>query len=255
MSETPLSRGNRLRLECARRLGRFFLPGFSLVVLLLLRFGLRYRVDNFERVRMAYENATRKRRPILICPNHLTMIDSVVLQWILQPWVHYVMRYRAFPWNVPAVEHFASNPVAKIIAFLSKCIPIDRAGSPEHKAVVTAQIIDILRSGESFLVFPEGTRSRTGRVELDEITYGVGRIVQDVPGCLVFCVYLRGRRQITFSRIPARGETFHVAARMIGPFESKTGLRFQRDIARQIGTELISMENEFFEGQSALDRQ
>ena len=99
--------------------------------------------------------------------------------------------------------------------------------------------------GERVLVFPEGGRSRSGRVDLAQAAYGVGRLVRALPGCRVLCVYLRGARQETFSDLPARGDVFHVATTVLEPTSSERGLRGERDIARQIVGTLVALEEQW----------
>ena len=83
----------------------------------------------------------------------------------------------------------------------------------------------LLRSGEVVMVFPEGQRSRSARVELESAAYGVGRIVSSVPGCRVLCLYLRGDGQHEMSDAPARGEVFRGRLALIEPKSDERGLR------------------------------
>ena len=87
----------------------------------------------------------------------------------------------------------------------------------------------LLARGEVGLIFPEGGRSRSGRVDADAAAYGVGRLVKAVPGCRVLCVYLRGARQESWSDLPARGERFRVALAALEPKTDAAGLRGSLD--------------------------
>ena len=75
----------------------------------------------------------------------------------------------------------------------------------------------MLSRGDVGLIFPEGGRSRSGRVDADAATYGVGRVVKALPGCRVLCVYLRGEGQTTYTDAPARGERFRVRFASLEP--------------------------------------
>jgi hypothetical protein len=114
---------------------------------------------------------------------------------------------------------------------------------------VLARVGHLLRRGEVALLFPEGGRSRTGRVDVDAAAYGVGRLVKAVPGCVVLCVYLRGAGQATWSDLPRRGERFRVELSLLEPKADAPGLRGSRDIARGILGRLAEMESR------CLDRQ
>jgi hypothetical protein len=104
----------------------------------------------------------------------------------------------------------------------------------------------LLKRGDAVSIFPEGGRSRSGRVEIDRMQYGVGRLAKAVEPCDVLCVYLRGRGQQAYSDLPRRGEEFYVDLTAFRPETTQTGLRATRDIASQIGEKLVAMEEAYF---------
>jgi hypothetical protein len=213
----------------------------------VLRLGLGYRIEGISEARRQYrEIRSRQNTPLLICANHLTLIDSALIAWALgSPW-WYVRRFSAFPWNVPEQTNFAATRGQRILAYVFKCLPIVRGGSREGVAEVLGRLGAVLETGEVGLVFPEGGRSRSGRVEEESAAYGVGRVVRAVEGCQVLCVYLRGEAQETYTAIPARGDRFRVALRVVEPKSHHGGLRGSRDVARQIVGVLAEMEREYF---------
>ena len=172
----------------------------------------------------------------------------VSIAWALAPTWWYVLRFSRLAWNVPERANFADNSIKRVLAYVCKCLPISRGGKRSDVASVLRQLAHLLRAGHVGLVFPEGGRSRSGRVEPDNAAYGVGRTVRAVPGCRVLCVYLRGEQQSGYSAIPARGDRFHLALRIIEPKSDHDGLRGSRDIARQITTQLAEMEREHLDG-------
>jgi hypothetical protein len=115
-------------------------------------------------------------------------------------------------------------------------------------AAVLERLMALTRNGEVALIFPEGRRSRSGRVEVENAAWGVGRIVGALPECRVVCVYLRGRKQETWSQAPARGDVLDVEVECIEPKSDARGLRRSRDFSRQIVTQLASMERKYFDG-------
>jgi hypothetical protein len=114
-------------------------------------------------------------------------------------------------------------------------------------AAVLVRLTHLLARGETVLLFPEGGRSRSGRVEEESATYGVGRLVTGVPGCRVLCVYVRGDRQVGFSDLPARDERFRVCCETLRPTSPSTGLRGARDVSRQIVGALARLERQHFD--------
>ncbi len=232
----------RVRLTVQREIDRLLSPLTTLVTALTLRFGFGFRIEDGELLRQRYRQIADEPGPILICANHLTMIDSFLIGWALGHPFYYVRRFSRLPWNVPERSIFASNLPLRLFAYVFKCIPVVRGGRRAEVARSLARVVDTLRRGETTLLFPEGGRSRSGRVELENAAPGVGRIFRAVPGCRVLCVYLRGRKQDTFSAVPARGDRFQVLLRLMEPKTEDTGLRASREVARQITSTLIEME-------------
>ena len=105
-----------------------------------------------------------------------------------------------------------------------------------------------LKRREVALLFPEGGRSRSGRIEDGAGAWGVGRIVGAVDGCRVLCVYMRGRQQETWSDYPAKGDSIYVDIDCIEPKSDHRGARRSRDLAQQIMTRLKAMEEAYFDG-------
>lgn len=128
-----------------------------------------------------------------------------------------------------------------------KCISITRGGPREDIGVVLERVKYLLLNGETALLFPEAGRSRSGRVEEDAAAWGVGRVVGSVPGCRVLCVYLRGRKQETWSDFPARGDILDASLVCIEPKSDAKGVRRSRDLARQVTGQLVRMEEDYFD--------
>lgn len=235
----------RVRLAIQRETDRLLSPLTTALTALILRFGFGFRIEDGGKVRRVYRQIADEPGPILICANHLTMIDSFLIGWALGHPLYYVRRFSRLPWNVPERSIFASNPALRLFAYVFKCIPVVRGGRRTDVAKSLARVVHTLRRGETTLLFPEGGRSRSGRVEIENAAPGVGRIYRAVPGCRVLCVYLRGHQQASFSAVPTRGDQFRVAMRLMEPKTEDSGLRGSREVARQITGTLIEMEQAF----------
>jgi len=131
--------------------------------------------------------------------------------------------------------------------FLLKCIAITRGGSREGVASVLERIRYLLSKGETALLFPEAGRSRTGRVDEAAAAWGVGRVVGAVPRCRVLVVYLRGRKQTTWSDFPEKGDTIDVLISCIEPKSDARGVRRSLDLSRQVTRRLKQMEEDHFD--------
>ena len=198
----PLGRTDRIFLRLQRICGWAFFalvgPG-SWFTMRIIRHN-RIRAEDVVQARRIYKEALASGRPTLVCANHLTMVDSAYLHWAFAPLWEYALHYQRFSWNVAAIEHVVSNVFLRIICFLGKTVPIDRGGEDAHRKKVLNKLRWIVQSGEVLTMFPEGSRSRTGRIDPATVTYGVGQILKDLERPQVLCAYLRASRQEQIGR-------------------------------------------------------
>ena len=219
------------------------------ISVLVMRFYFRYRIADVKRLRAAYRRIRgESKAPMLICANHLTMVDSFLIAWALGSGSYWLLHPDELPWNTPERMNFGRTPLQRFLIFIAKCIPITRGGAREDVGEVLERVKYLLARGETALLFPEAGRSRSGRVEENAAAWGVGRIVGAVPGCRVLCVYLRGRAQSTWGDWPAKGDTLDVSIAGIEPKSDARGVRRSRDLAQQIVRQLMRMEEEYFDG-------
>ena len=239
--------GLLVQLAVSRLLSPLWIP----VTSLLMRFALDWRVDPEESAaaRREYRRIRRESdAPLLVCANHLTMFDSFVIGWAIGSAGTYLRDFGALPWNTPEEVHFANKWWKRVLVYLYKCVPLRRGSDRAEVAKVLARVRFLLARRQAVLVFPEGGRSRTGRVEVESAAYGVGRLVGSLPGCRVLCVYLRGEGQESWSDLPQRGERFHVTVTLLEPKTDQRGLRGSLEVARQITAQLAEMERRHFDG-------
>ena len=222
-----------------------------------LTYGRGYRVRGLADVRASFRALVGERPgPLLICPNHLTLIDSLIALWALAPLSAYIATPGLFAWNLPEERHVRALGLgARALCYVGKCVPVLREGPREETRRVLDKAQWLLEQGEALMVFPEGGRSRTGRVVPGTHAYGVGALLQRVPETRVVCMYLRGEAQDGYSDLPARGDVFTVSLRLLEPSSHHAGLRGQRDIANSIVAGLADMEAQYFAERRDVGRQ
>jgi 1-acyl-sn-glycerol-3-phosphate acyltransferase len=119
--------------------------------------------------------------PAILAPNHVSFLDSAFLML-------HVPRNISF---VGKAEYMDSWKTKYLFPAMGM-IPIDRAGGDKSQAALdTAE--RVLRRGELFGIFPEGTRSRDG--VLHKGRTGAVRLALKV-GCPIFPVGVVGTREI-----------------------------------------------------------
>ncbi len=249
MAAQELHRRDRAALLLQREVGRLLAWLWIPLVVGILRLGMGWRIEGTRESRERFRRLRRGSADgLLVCANHLTMVDSFVIAWALAPAWWHVLHYGSVPWNTPERENFARTWPMRALVWVMKCIPVRRGGDRREVGFVLARFTWLLSLGETGLMFPEGGRSRTGRVDTQASTYGVGRIVRALPGTRVLCVYLRGERQETWSDLPARGERFRVRVCELEPKSERSGLRGSLEVSRQVLAKLAEMEREHFDG-------
>jgi len=207
-----------------------------------------YRIRDIRQIRRkCHELFKIHEGPWIICANHLTMIDSAILAYVIAPLHSFLFKYQILPWNVPERANFQRNLFLTVICYLSKCIPISRGGDRQQVRSTLDQCISVLKSKQNVLIFPEGGRSRTGRVDKENFSYGIGQLIDSCKECKVLCIYLRGDHQHTYSNLPRWGEKFSVLIDVIEPVPTElTGRRAHRHYASQSIQKLAMMEESYF---------
>ncbi len=248
MAASPLGFRDRLSLAVQREVGRLLGPIWIPLVAAVMRFWFGWRIEGARETRAEFRRIWRESSsPLLICANHLTMVDSFLIAAALGSPGWFVTHYASLPWNTPARENFAHTPLLRAATYVAKCIPVSRGGDRGEVGRVISRITWLLGTGQAALIFPEGGRSRKGRVDTEAVTYGVGRMIKAFPDCRVLCVYLRGERQEGFTALPAPGERFRVRLEAMEPKSSRGGLRGSLELSGQILRRLADMEQRHFD--------
>jgi hypothetical protein len=232
--------------------GWLFAPFWFPLASLFLRVRFGCRIENISAGRRMYRKLRGESAgPLLICANHLTLVDSFFIAQALSPNWRFLLDFDSVPWNTPEEINFANTRFNRVLVYLAKCVPIRRGGKREDVREVLDRIEYLLGRGEVALLFPEGGRSRTGRIDPENTGWGVGRVVAKLKDCRVLCVYLRGDAQETFSAYPARGDRLRVSLALIEPKSDARGVRRTRDLSMQIVRQLAQMEAEYFGARAA----
>lgn len=209
---------------------------------------LGYRVRDLRKIRKECTRLFQDHQgPWILCANHLTNIDSIILAYALAPMHYYMMHFGSLPWNLPERANFQRNLFSTAMCYLTKCIPVSRGGEREEMKRVLEKCLFVLSRKQHVLIFPEGGRSRTGRINRETFSYGVGRFVSECENCKILCIYMRGEGQKHYSNIPCLGEHFTITTEVFLPIRSdETGLRVQRRYAEEIIHHLARMEEQYF---------
>ena len=248
MSRPRLPARERLGLALQRTVSWLLAPVWTTLCWLLLLGVGGYRIEGLGQARREYRRIREEcPGPLLVCANHLTLLDSALVAWALGPPWWFWLHFQALPWNVPEARNFAATRPLQALTWVLKCVPIVRGGDRSEVGAVLARLVHLLSRGDTVLVFPEGGRSRSGRVDRNARTYGVGRLLSGVPGSRVLCVYLRGASQQTWSARPRRGERFRVDLALFEPKSDARGLRRSVDLSRQVLSRLADLEERHLE--------
>ena len=186
------------QLWISRVLSPLWIPLFTAIMV----FVMRWRIEGADRVRADYARLrSESDAPVLVCANHLTMFDSFAIAWSLGGLGTYLRHFSWLPWNTPETVNFASTWWKRALVYLLKCVPVKRGSDRGEVAKTLDKVGELLRHGESVLIYPEGGRSRTGRVDTEAATYGTGRLVSQVPPRKQIDPALTQKQKRLFSKI------------------------------------------------------
>jgi hypothetical protein len=175
------------------------------------------------------------------------MIDSMIVAYAMAPFYHYIFNYQHLPWNLPERANFRKNIYLTVLTYLTKCIPVSRGRSRAEAKKVLEKCVHILNIHQPVLIFPEGGRTRIGRIDVENYSYGVGYLIEQCENIKVMCFYIRGDHQDNYSNVPCWGEKFTALLDVLDPVDNGvTGLRAQRDYSGQIVARLAGMEETHF---------
>jgi 1-acyl-sn-glycerol-3-phosphate acyltransferase len=119
--------------------------------------------------------------PAILCPNHISFLDSAFLMLTVPRRISFVGK----------AEYMDSWKTRHLFPALGM-IPIDRAGGDRSQSALDAAAA-VLQRGELFGIFPEGTRSRDGKLYRGHT--GAARLALQVR-CPILPVGVIGTREI-----------------------------------------------------------
>lgn len=119
--------------------------------------------------------------PAILCPNHISFLDSAFLMLSVQRTISFVGK-----------AEYMDSWKTKFLFPLMGMIPIDRGGGAKSLAALEVAS-DVLRRGELFGIFPEGTRSRDGLLHKGRT--GAARLALQI-GCPIYPVGIIGTDEI-----------------------------------------------------------
>lgn len=110
---------------------------------------------------------------IILAPNHASTLDPPAIGCILPRMISFIAKKELF-----------TIPFIRQLLLTSQSIPIDRGG---YTRDTIKAVISRLKSGSCFIIFPEGTRTKTGAFCPPKKGIGMLAVQADVPvvPCLI----------------------------------------------------------------------
>jgi len=142
---------------------RIFMRIVQMVVFIIVKIAFRMRIEGMDKI--------PNKGAVILCPNHQSYIDPIVIVAALPGWILDRLLLTGFS------ELFKKAPLSWIVRPL-RVIPI---GSTETFGDSLQLTYDGLRRGMALLLFPEGRRTPTGRIMPARMGVGILSIEARVP--------------------------------------------------------------------------
>jgi 1-acyl-sn-glycerol-3-phosphate acyltransferase len=199
----------------------------SAISCFLWRFITRFYLALAHRLKIRDRTNLPARSPFILVANHASHLDAIILGAILP------LRFVGTVFPIAAGDTFFTKRVSSIFATaFMNALPIWRKNCGAHSL---EELRERLLNGRSvYILFPEGTRTRTGAIA--KFKPGLGRLVAGTNVPVVPC-HLRG----TFAALPASGTVprWQKISATIG-----TPLSFEHTTNNRAGWEAIAAETE-----------
>ena len=246
-ANNPLSFFDKVNLEFQRVASRllFVITGPLMNYMVFGKFKLRF--EDIKEVRSTYRKMLSEGKgPILLCSNHLTYVDSVIQSVFLASIIGHLFKFSQLAWHLPEKSNFAHNFKWRTLCYLGKCIPVIRSGSREETKRVMQKMLYVLDRGDVISIFPEGTRSRSGLIDDENFSYGVGQILKHYDHSRILCIYMRDKNDGGFAKFPKKDADYYFKLEMFNPTSELKGNRKAKDLSTQVVKKLKEMEDQFF---------
>ncbi|MDB2447143.1 1-acyl-sn-glycerol-3-phosphate acyltransferase [bacterium] len=251
--KSPLSVLDKINLELQRAVSHLLFvvlgPVFSFIVFRKFKI----RILELKAIRQKYRELLTNsdngnNGPILICSNHLTYVDSIIQTIAVSSVFGHLLRPSRMAWHLPEKSNFAHKPLWRLICYLGKCIPVIRSGTKEETKRVTNKMQYVLGRGDVISIFPEGKRSKNGRLDTERFSYAVGQILKGHENCRVLCIFMRDKdkEHNAYSVFPRKDADYCFDMELLTPTSNMKGLRKAKDLSTQVMMKLKEMEDSFF---------
>ncbi|NQU04477.1 MAG: 1-acyl-sn-glycerol-3-phosphate acyltransferase, partial [Calditrichaeota bacterium] len=136
------------------------------------------------------KNIVGLKRPWILVSNHVTMLDDLFLDPLIM-FPKGLCGYRYIPYHAPEESNFYKTPLMAWFMRYTKSIPLIRGRGFNQEGM--KRLISAVKSGGILHIYPEGTRSRSGKIGKGK--EGIGRIVYE-SGAPVVPVYHQGLEKV-----------------------------------------------------------
>lgn len=121
--------------------------------------------------------------------NHSSHLDPLVI------WAALPAEIRRKTSLVAARDYWVKNALRRWVSQrLFQAILLNRKGRPENRSHPLQEVFDVLERGRSIIIFPEGTRSKDGK--LGDFKSGIFHLRERFPHCQLIPVSLQNMNRI-----------------------------------------------------------
>lgn len=189
----------------------------SIILQIIYSFICRNILKYLLHVKFNHTESLHSQKQFIIIANHTSHMDTVCLMSAIPHSKIISVR------PISAIDYFGKSKIQACLSnFFINSLLVDRKLTLNVREQFVGKILEALDEGYSIIIYPEGTRSKTGNIQ--DLKFGISYILQERPYIHYIPTYLKGMRYLLSFKnifIPSKASVTFGTPSLIKSHENK----------------------------------